>query len=115
MPLFEKVRIEVYIPDLPQSVYRELLDTLEMEFTYTFGGCTIVEGLHGSYQSQAGFRMQDRVNLIYTDAPFTLDSRTSTLSLYTDMLYSAAFEALNEEAILVAAYRVHHARVKAGV
>ena len=115
MPLFERVRIEVYIPDLPQPAYQDLLDVLEMEFTYTFGGCTIVEGLHGSYQSQAGFRMQDRVNLIYTDAPFTLDSRTSTLSLYTDTLHAAAFEALNEEAILVVAYQVHHARIKAGV
>ena len=115
MPLFERVRIEIYIPDLPQSAYRDLLDILEMEFTYTFGGCTIVEGLHGSYQSQAGFRMQDRVNLIYTDAPFQLDRQSSNLSLYIDTLHAAAFEALNEEAILVVAYQVHYAHVEAGV
>ena len=49
MPLSEKARVEVYVPDLPSPAYQNLLDALEREFTYTFGGCTIGRGLHGSY------------------------------------------------------------------
>ena len=70
MPLSEKARIEVYIPALPQQTYQHLLDALAQEFTYTFGGSTIIRGLDGSYLSRLGVRMQDRVHLIYTDTPF---------------------------------------------
>ena len=78
MPLSEKTRIEVYIPDLPQQTYQNLLDALAQEFTYTFGGSTIIRGLDGSYLSRLGVRMQDRVHLIYTDTPFA-SARRSTL------------------------------------
>ena len=72
MPLSEKARIEVYIPDLPHQTYQNLLNALAQEFTYTFGGSTIIRGLDGSYLSRRGVRMQDRVHLIYTDTPFAL-------------------------------------------
>lgn len=108
MPLSEKTRIEVYLPDLPAPVYRSLLDAFEGEFTYTFGGCTIVRGLSGSYLSLLGFSIQDRVNLLYTDTPFTFGEATGLLSRYTDELREAAFQALAEEAILVAAWPVYH-------
>jgi hypothetical protein len=45
----------VYLPDLPKQAYQNLLEALEQEFTYTFGGATIIHGLDGSYLSQAGF------------------------------------------------------------
>ena len=70
MPLFEKARIEVYLPDLPKQAYQGLLNALDQEFTYAFGGCTIIRGLEGSYLSQAGLKLQDRINLIYTDTPY---------------------------------------------
>jgi len=105
LPLFEKARVEVYLPDLPSAVYLELLDTLELKFTYTFGGCTLVRGLHGSYQSQLGFPIEDRVNLLYTDTPFTFAEGFDILSRYTDALRQTAFEALDEEAMLVVAYK----------
>ena len=108
MPLSEKVRVEVYLPDLPKLSYDMLLVTLEQEFTYTFGGCTILRGLSGSYLSTVGLTIQDRVNLIYTDAPFSLDGNLLTLSRYADELRDAAFQALDEEAILVVAYKVYH-------
>jgi len=38
LPLFEKARVEVYLPDLPKPAYQELLAALDREFTYTFGG-----------------------------------------------------------------------------
>lgn len=52
MPLSEKARVEVYIPDLPLTSYDRLLETLEAEFTYLFGGCTLQRRLDGNYLSQ---------------------------------------------------------------
>ena len=76
MPLSEKARIEVYLPDLPKPAYQNLFMALEQEFTYAFGGCTVVRGLNGSYLSRLGQRVQDRVNVIYTDAPFSFEENT---------------------------------------
>ena len=109
MPLSENVRIEVYLPDLPTPSYRDLLEALEREFTYTFGGCTIVRGLDGSYLSQAGFPMQDKVNIIFTDLPLSLEQNLDRLSRYTDNLSRAAFDSLEEETVLVTAFKVYHA------
>jgi hypothetical protein len=38
LPLLERARVEVYLPDLPRAAYYNLLDELTQEFTYTFGG-----------------------------------------------------------------------------
>lgn len=51
MPLLERARVEVYVPDLAPAQYRNLLLSFEEEFTYAFGGCTIIRGLDGSYLS----------------------------------------------------------------
>ena len=67
MPLSEKARIEVYLPDAPHPAYAELLEVLDREFTYPFGGCTLVRGLEGSYLSRLGAVMRDRVNVLYFD------------------------------------------------
>ena len=109
MPLSEKARIEVYIPDLPQQIYQHLLDALAQEFTYTFGGATIIRGLDGNYLSRLGVRMQDWVHLLYTDTPFAFAENFASISRYTDALREAAFEALTEEAILVVVLQVYHA------
>jgi len=102
----------VYLPDLPTPSYRDLLEVLEREFTYTFGGCTIVRGLDGSYLSKAGLAMQDKVNIIFTDLPLSLEENLDRLSRYTDSLTSAAFDALEEETILVTAFKVYHAELR---
>jgi hypothetical protein len=109
LPLSEKARVEVYLPDLPQLAYQNLLDTLEQEFTYSFGGATIARGLEGSYLSRLGQFLQDRINLIYTDTPFAFDEQFARLSVYADKLRAAAFAALAEEAVLVAVIKVYHA------
>ena len=109
MPLSEKARIEVYLPDLPTAAYRDLLDALDREFTYTFGGCTIIRALDGSYLSRLGLRMRDRINLIYTDTPFAFEENFARISRYADELRDAAHQALNEEAVLVVVLRVYHA------
>jgi hypothetical protein len=109
LPLSEKARIEVYLPDVPRPAYQELLNTREEEFTYTFGGCTTVRGLEGNYISQSGALIRDHVNLIYTDTPFAIEANFARISRYADELRQAAFEALEEEAVLVAVLRVYHA------
>lgn len=108
MPLSEKARVEVYIPDLLEEAYQKLLEVFEQEFTYTFGGCTVSRGLSGSFQSQIGAVVPDRINLIYTDTPFSLEASLPLLSTYTDELRQSALRMLNEEAILVAVMPVYH-------
>jgi hypothetical protein len=108
LPLSARARIEVYLPDLLKPSYRNLLQAFDDEFTYTFGGCTVVRGLDDSYLSNFGEKIQDRINLIYTDTPYSFQENTDLLSNYTDEIKKAAFEALEEEAILVVLLQVYH-------
>jgi len=109
LPLSEKARIELYLPDLPRQEYRDLLEALDREFAYAFGGASIVRGIEGSYLSEAGSHIRDRVNLIYTDTPFAFRENLASLSRYADQLREAAFAALQEEAVLVVVIPVYHA------
>jgi hypothetical protein len=109
LPLSEKARIEVYLPDVPRPAYQDLLAAFEQEFTYTFSGCTTVRGLEGSYLSRLGERVRDRINLVYTDTPFGFAENFPRVSRYADELRDAALGALEEEAVLVAVFPVYHA------
>jgi len=86
-----------------------LLLSFEEEFTYAFGGCTIVRGLDGSYLSLAGIKSPDRINLIYTDVPLALSTNFERAARYADELKQTASEALNEETVLVAVSKLYHA------
>ena len=108
MPLFERARVEVYLPDLPAAAYQNLLKALDEEFTYSFGGRTIVRGLEGSYLSRAGVRTPDRINLIYTDLPLALSTNLESVARYAEELKQAAFDSLAEEAMLAAVTQVYH-------
>lgn len=108
MALLERARVEVYVRDLPAPHYRNLLLSLEEEFTYPFGGCTIVRGLDGSYLSRAGARTPDRINLIYTDLPLALSTNLNSTARYANELKQAASEALAEETVLVSIGQVYH-------
>jgi hypothetical protein len=109
LPLSEKARVEVYLPDLPRTIYQDLLSALTREFTYTFGGCTIIRGLDGRYLSRAGLQIQDRVNLIYTDTPYAFEENFDIISTYADKVKDAALAALEEEAVLIAVIKLYHA------
>ena len=98
----------MYLPDVPRPAYPDLLDALEQEFTYAFGGCTTLRGLDGNYLSRRGLRLRDRINLMYTDMPFAFDQDLPRVERYADQLRNAALEALEEEAILVAVFPVYH-------
>ena len=108
MPLLERTRVEVYLPDLPSPEYQNLLRSFEEEFTYAFGGATIVRGLEGSYLSESGERIPDRINLLYSDAPLALSTDFASLAAYVRELRRAAMEALSEEAILISVEQVYH-------
>ena len=108
MPLSAKGRIEVYLPDLLDPAYQNLLLALENEFTYNFGGCTVVRGLDGSYLSKSGVKIRDRVTVIYTDSPYSFQDHLEILSSYADKIRASAFDVLREEAILVVAFEVFH-------
>jgi len=112
LPLSERARIEVYLPDLPRLSYQDLLDALTTEFTYAFGGCTIIRGLDGSYLSQAKLPIQDRVNLIYTDTPYSFSENFDIVSPCADKLNRASLNALDEEAILVVVSQVYHSALR---
>ena len=55
--------------------------------------------------------MRDRVNLIYSDLPLSLQGDRELISRYADYIRDATFAALNEEAVLVAVIEVYHAQV----
>jgi len=107
LPLLERARVD--LPDLPSSIYQDLLAALTREFTYTFGGCTIIRDLDGSYLSSAGVAVRDHINLIYTDTPYSFRENFGIISAYADKLKASVFEALEEDAILVAVMKTHHA------
>ena len=109
MPLLERVRVEVYLPDGLSFEYQHLLQFLEEELTYTFGGTTIMRGLEGSYLSESGDRIPDRINLLYSDAPLALSTEFISIAAYVRELKSAVLEALPEEAVLISVEQVYHA------
>ena len=109
MPLSEKARIEVYLPDLPEVAYEQLVTTFDREFCHAFGGATILRDVRGGYLNREGQLVHDRINLIYTDTPFTLRDHFDQIARYADKLRSAVLNALHEEAALVVVIPVYHA------
>jgi hypothetical protein len=110
LPLYEKARIEVFLPDLDRPAYTVFLAELEQEFTYAFGGSSLIRGLDGNFLSRIGIVTPDLVNLLYADVPFGFQSDFALLSDYADELRRAAHRALDEEAILVVVYPVFHSQ-----
>ena len=108
MPLLEQVRVEVYLPDPSIAVYDNLLRSFEAEFTYAFGGCTILRGLEGCYLSRFGNRIHDRINVIYSDIPLALSIEFAAVAGYVREVKRAATEALAEEVVMVSVTQVYH-------
>src|SRR4030095_8931007 len=94
--LLEQARVEVYLPDLPSSEYENLLRSLEEEFTYAFGGASIVRGLEGSYLSESGERIPDRINIVYSALPVALSTKFEIIAAYVGGLKKVSMEALSE-------------------
>jgi hypothetical protein len=108
LPLLEKIRIELFIPDLPDPIYHRLLEELGDELSYAFGGCSVTP-IQGKYRSTAGSILPDKINVLFTDTPFYWDKDRLLLEQYTTALRQVVQQVLrNEEAILIAVYPVYH-------
>jgi len=108
LPLLEKVRVEVFIPDLPDPVYARLLGELADELSYTFGGCSMVPDA-GKYRSNSGTILPDQITIIFTDIPFDWRIDQQAVQEYTTRLQTAVRRALpDEEAILICVFPVSH-------
>ena len=108
MPLFEKVRIEIFIPDLPDPSYSNLLKQLEIEMSYTFGGCTVVSA-SGRYRSTTGLILPDKISILFVDAELQLQRDRLRIEQYVERITESIGRALErEEAVLVAVYTVYH-------
>ena len=108
MPLSEKVRIEIFIPDLPAPVYDRILEEFGDELSYAFGGCTIIAS-SGKYRSASGLILPDRINILFSDTPFDWERDRDLIERYAEELQDVIQRTLEgEEAILVALHPVHH-------
>ena len=108
MPLSEKVRIEIFIPDPPDTAYRALLGELATEFSYAFGGCTEVAA-SGKYHSFDGRIFSDKINIRFADAPLLLKRDRLALGQYVNWVRGAAQLALErEEQVLISVFSVCH-------
>jgi len=106
LPLSEKVRVEIFIPDLPDPTYSRLGD----ELSYAFGGCTTIRG-SGKYRPDDGPILPDRVNILFTDTPLRWEADRLAIERYANTLQSIVARALvKEEAVLIALYQVCHAQ-----
>ena len=108
MPLSERVRIEIFIPDPPSPAYQNLLDELASEFSYSFGGCTQVPA-SGLCCSSNGQIVSDKIKILFADAVLRWERNHLALGMYVDAVKRAAQRALlNEEAVLVSVHPVCH-------
>lgn len=109
MPLLERLRIEVYLPEHQVPEYEKFLQLLANEFMYAFGGCSIVRGIEGSYLSVFGNRMADRINVIYVDTPIALSTDFAVVAAYSRTLKDVVMDALTEEDVMISVEQVYHA------
>ena len=110
MPLLEKVRVEIFIPDLPDPAYSNLLETMGNELTFAFGGCSTIPG-SGKYLADNGPILPDRVNILFTDTPLRWEADRLVIERYANILRAIVSDALlKEESVLIALYPVCHAR-----
>ena len=109
MPLSEKVRVEIFIPDVPEPTHSGIVEQLGNELTYSFDGCTVIEA-SGKYLSSENQILTDRVNLLFSDTTFLWVRDRLELELYAERLRAIVRRALpTEETILIAIHPVYHA------
>ena len=108
MLLSERVRIEVFIPDLPDPSYAKLLTQFQTEFSYTFGGCTVISA-SGTFLSGGGIILPDKISILFADVPLELNRDRLLIGQYTDRVKNAVRDSLKqEEAIMISVYSVYH-------
>jgi hypothetical protein len=109
LALSEKLRIELFLPDNPHPAYKALLATFQEEFTTTFGGCTVISNVEGQYRSEENQQtMTDRIQILFVDTNLQPALHQQAVEQYLHQMYETAYEALEEEAILISVYAVSH-------
>lgn len=106
--LSKRTRIDVYVPEKKNKVYGRLRRAIESEFLFTFGGCTVIEGIRGLYLRSGKKPESDRITRIYADMPFGMEEHFEAISEYSDAIREAAAEALPEQSVLVTVEEVYH-------
>jgi hypothetical protein len=81
--LSERVRVEIFIPDLPDPSYSRLLEELEVELSYTFGGCTVLSA-SGNFRTDVGLILPDQINIVFTDLDLDIDRDRLRIGQYVD-------------------------------
>lgn len=108
MLLSDRVRIEAFIPDRPDHSYSALLDRLQSEFTYTFGGCTVISAT-GRFPAANGRIVVDKISILFTGIPLEIQKDRLVIVRFTARLRSAVQAALQrEEAVFVSVHTVYH-------
>ena len=109
MPLSERVRIEIFIPDLPDPAYGSILEQLGNELTYAFGGSTVIQ-TNGKYRASDGLILPDKIQIHFSDTAFSWTRDRLLMELYAERIRNVVWRALSEEeSVLVVAYPVYHA------
>jgi hypothetical protein len=86
--LSERVRVEIFIPDLPDPSYSRLLEELEVELSYTFGGCTGLSA-SGHFRSDGGLILPDNIKIVFTDVALDINYDRLRIGQYVDRVIGA--------------------------
>lgn len=107
MPLSARARVELYLPERNEQIYKDLLEAVVSEFTEVFGGCTVAKA-DGSYQYDDGRTVTEKVLVVYTDTDLDFQENVGALDEYAEKLRLDVFKALDEEEILIVTWPVFH-------
>ena len=108
MPLLEKVRVEIFIPDVQDPAYDRVLEVLGDELTYSFGGCTVISSA-GKYRTEDGAIIPDKIHILFSDTAFLWARDRLLIESYVARARAVVRRALSrEESILVVVFPVFH-------
>jgi hypothetical protein len=80
-----------------------------MELSYTFGGCTVLSA-SGSFRSQTGIILPDKIHILFTDVDLELKKDRLSIGQYVGCVTDAIQAALaDEESILISIHPIYHA------
>jgi hypothetical protein len=89
--------------------YAKIINEFENELAYTFGGCSVIQGIKGLYRSRVhGKIVQDRIHVLFSDFEMRFEENRQSIETYVDSLAEAITTALKEEEFLISVYPVYH-------
>jgi hypothetical protein len=100
------------LPRSNDAAYRLIRAAFEKEFLGTFGGCTLIADLKGSYLNESGGVDTDVVDLLYVETPFDLEEYRDEIAAYATALQEIVRKSTPEEAVLVVVHETLHAICK---